>query len=112
MKTKEELLEYAIKMRSRDDSYRSMINYLNNNCDDEEVVREIVRTVDQMEKEKKIKTEAIKLKEPLNLNLIMGGLLIVIGIGLIRILWDKGYISTLPFILIGIGLVSIAKARR
>jgi len=100
MTSKEELLNYAIEMRKRGDTYRAMIAYLENNCDDEETVKEIVRTVDKMEKENQIKVQVEKKNKPSFMNITLGVLFLLLGIILMFFLWGKGWVSTVPFILI------------
>ena len=55
MKSKSELLAYSIKIIERGDGYRSLINFLNNNGEDEKLIEEIVSDVGALEKEGKIK---------------------------------------------------------
>lgn len=102
MKTKEELLAYAIKMFERGDTYRTIFNYLHNNCEDEKTIEEIVAEIQKLEKEQKIVQEK-ESKGWIDVNVIGSVLVIFFGAILIHFLWGKGYVSTLPFAVIGLG---------
>lgn len=103
-KTKEELMEYAVKMRVRGDTYRSILNYLQMNSSDENLINEIISRIDQLEKKKIISTTPENTTEQPTLNLFIGSFLSFLGIGLIFFLWGKGYLSTVPFLIIGLGV--------
>ncbi len=108
VKTKEELLQYALKMRERGDTYRSVINYLNRNTDDEGLKKEIIQEVDRLEKENPGKNQLKPGSDsPSKFSIIMGVLFLGFGAILIPFLWNKGFISTIPFILIGIGVTAL-----
>lgn len=102
-KTKEELMEYAVKMRVRGDTYRSILNYLQMNSSDENLINEIISRIDQLEKKKIISITPENTTEQPTLNLFIGSFLSFLGIGLIFFLWGKGYLSTVPFLIIGLG---------
>ncbi len=107
MKTKEENLAYAIKMVQRGDTYVSIHNYLKNNCESKEEISTIVKIIDKLEKEEKIKPAVEKVSSGPNYNIIMGGVFLTCGIFSFFFLWNKGWISTVPFILCGIGIAGL-----
>mgnify|MGYP000459948934 CR=1 FL=1 len=111
MKTKEELYAYAIKMFERGDTYRSIFNYLHNNCEDEKTIEEIVAEIRGLEKEQKISKEK-ESKGWFDINVIGSVLVICFGAILIHFLWGKGYVSTLPFFVIGLGAYQLSRSLR
>ena len=107
--SKEELLKYALQMRIQGDRYRSILDFLNRNCEDEETVKEVIRTIDKLEKEKKITIQPPQ-KEKTRIspiNLLFGGLFLTFGLILTISLWNQGFISNVPFILIAIGIMAL-----
>jgi hypothetical protein len=110
MKTKEELLAYAIKMKKRGDTFVDIRNYLNRNCDKEDLINGIIKTVDKLENENQIKIADDRKSDKSVLNLIIGGILILGGIVMVFFLWGQGFVSTIPFILIGIGILALTGA--
>ena len=107
-KTKEELLDYAIKMRVRGDTYRSLLNYLQTNYSDKSIVSEIIAHVDQLEKAKSILPDSQNKTNISGMNIFLGCLCLFSGIVLIFFLWEKGWISTIPFFLMGIGVYALS----
>ncbi|MDR3226843.1 MAG: hypothetical protein LBT56_04135 [Prevotellaceae bacterium] len=105
-KTKEELLEYAIKMFQRGETYRAILSYIKSNTSDEEVIKQIITNIDSLEKENKIKRTTVKESNSF-FNIFMGFFLIVLGITLIYFLWGEGFIAVFPFLLIIAGLFAI-----
>ena len=103
-KTKEEMMEYAIKMRVRGDDYRSILNYLQLYSSDKNLIDEIISEIDQLEKNKIITSTLENTTEPQTVNLLLGSLFSLSGIVLIFFLWGKGFISTIPFLIIGMGV--------
>lgn len=106
-KTKEELVAYAIKMRQRGDRYRSILFYLESNCQDPVLVQEIIGIVDELETKKKIDVDHTQGIKPSNYKL-MGYIFIGAGIFLFVFLWNRGWISTLPVLLIGMGIYGMS----
>ena len=107
MKTNEELFAYCVQMRERGDTYRSMANYLNNNCEDEETIKSIVTAVNKLEKENRINSPKINKEKTPTLSLLLGTLFLVSGIVLMFFFWGMGVIFTVPFILISIGILAL-----
>ena len=106
-KTKEEIQEYAIIMRGRGESYRTILNYIKSKTSDEDTITDIISHLDQLEKSNNLK---ISKEYPGNLsitNTLLGSLFLISGIVLIFFLWGKGFISTIPFMLIGIGMLAL-----
>ncbi|MCB0477427.1 MAG: hypothetical protein KDC84_04655 [Crocinitomicaceae bacterium] len=108
MNSKKELKEYAIRMFDRGDSYRTIFTYLHNNCESEEEVQSIISSVREHEKKQKTKKENLSEKW-FNLNIIIPILLIVFGGIMVNMLWGKGFVSTLPFVVILIGIFTLDK---
>ena len=103
-KTKEELMQYATKMRQRGDSYAEIKMYLERNTDNEQTVNEIISVISELEKVAK----PIQEKEELPVrNIILGSCFISLGIFLLVFLWGQGLIAVLPFIMIAIGVNGI-----
>lgn len=106
MKSKDELLAYSKQIIERGDGYRAVLNYLKTNCDDEDMIKEIISEVQASESKE---PEAPQTKKKLSFyKLIFGGAFVLSGIFLLTILWSRGYIATLPFLLIGSGIYAIA----
>ena len=108
--THEELVKYAIEMRKRGDSYIAVRNYLVKNCSDEETIDKVVTEVDNYKKNHLVKEADKKPLAFLNINILLGVVFLVGGIILMFFLWNKGLISTVPFILIGIGVLALTGA--
>lgn len=106
-KTKEEMMEYAIQMRLRGDTYREMLAYLNRYTKDEAIIKEIISKVDNLEKTKRIKAPE-RGGSISSFSVILGILFIVAGIALIIFLWDRGFIAGLPVLLIIIGFGALS----
>ncbi len=94
-------------MRSRGDTYRSMLGYLQSQTNDKEMISRIISEVDKLEKQKTINPEKPDLSKFSTTNVMMGLILLCGGIILLFFLWGKGWVSTVPFILIGIGLAAL-----
>jgi len=106
-KTKKELLEYAIKMRQRGDTYRTIMQYLERNCDEKDVIKEIISSLDLLEKQQHIKVNQSTTQNNLFISKFIGALFIILGIFLIIFLWKQGFIAWLPLGLVIIGLFGI-----
>ena len=105
-KTKEELRQYAIKMRERGDTLYEIRNYLVRNTSDVQIVQEIIESVGEWEESVKENTIQKKKKIPV-INLLLGTFLIISGIVLVIVLWKQGFIAILPIILIVIGIAAL-----
>lgn len=106
--SKKELLENAIKIRERGDSFRSVLAYLNRHCKDEEMVGQIIKTINKLEKEQFIKPDIHKPKPSFGISQIMGVACIIGGVYLVFVLWGTGLLAILPFFLIIFGIYGIA----
>ena len=102
------MLEYAIQMRLRGDTYRDMLNYLNRHTNDDTIIKDIISKVDNLEKGKRIKAPERGRSSISSLSAVLGVIFIVAGIALIFFLWDKGFIASLPIILIIIGFTALS----
>jgi len=108
MKTKEELLEYSVKMLNRGDSFAAIHSYLKRNCDDEQTIKEIFIAVDEIGREQRNQEDTkIDFKDFFTYGRIIGLVVVGLGVFLMVTLWDKGFIATLPFVLIGIGVLGV-----
>lgn len=110
MNSKEDLLKYAIEMRMRGDTFRSMLGYLEGNCDDRDVINEIITTVDELEKQGKFVPEESKKEGLPKRNLILGSLFVGGGTVLLVFLWGEGRVSFIPFFIIGVGFLGLTGA--
>jgi len=110
MKSKKDLLEYVIKMRQRGDSWSAVLGYLKRNCDNEELVKEVFREVDKLDRENNWSSRKNeKNKIPLR-SVIFGLFFLLTGFALFGFLWGKGWISIVPIFMIGIGILGITGA--
>ncbi len=107
-KTKEELLNYALKMYLRGETFRSIMGYLERNTSDQETVKQIIASLDKFEKENKIERHKEK-DRPSTINLIMGIIFIAGGAWLTYYLWGRGFVAILPLLLIITGLFAISR---
>ena len=103
--SKEQLLEYAIKMRERGDRYTSIINYLNRSTDDEALKTSIIKELDELERSQNLNLPAEPKLTYFTINRIVGLIIMIAGGILMSYLWDLGFISTIPFIIIGVGFL-------
>jgi len=106
-KSKEELLKYSIEMRLRGDTYRDMLAYLQRWTNDDKIIKEIIATVDKLEKEQKISTPKYENSASI-VSIVLGLTFIIGGIALIFVLWNKGFVASLPIILIVIGFGALS----
>ncbi|WP_338794135.1 hypothetical protein [Bernardetia sp. MNP-M8] len=97
---KEKLLKDALILKGYNRSYTDIILHLKAETQDKELMREIVAELEELDKNK-------KKGHFLSANLVIGLVCISAGIGLSIFLWDKGYVSTISIILIGVGLLVI-----
>lgn len=105
MPSRIELLEYAKKMRVRGDSYRTILNYLYRQCgDDSPLVDEVMEQLELMEDQSVIAPPPPLKETNKAFRLLMGALFLVGGIIMGILLWDMGWVSTMPFILSGYGV--------
>ena len=105
VKSKKELLEESLKIYQRGDGFRSIRNYLERNTTDENLIKEIIQIVSN-NKDKIEVSEGRANKVPVR-NYIFGSLFLLFGLILLTFLWEKGFIATLPIILMGIGILAL-----
>ncbi|MDR1171845.1 MAG: hypothetical protein LBL24_05255 [Bacteroidales bacterium] len=108
-KTKEELLRYAVKMRQRGDTYYDIKQYLERNASDEETVNAIITIINELEKNAKPVQQ--KRKDIPVLNIVLGSGFLILGFVLIFVLWNRGFVSMLPLLLIIIGITALTSTR-
>ncbi len=107
-KTKEEMLNYAVNMRLRGDNYRAILNYLERHTSDQNLINEIINSVDLLEKNNEIKPLIEKKNKLSFINVVLSSVLILLGLYLVFSLWGEGYIATLPFLIIGLGIWTLS----
>ena len=108
-KTKEEMLNYAVNMRLRGDNYVAILNYLERHTTDKKLINDIINSVDLLEKNNEIKP-LVENKNKLSIiNVVLSSVLILFGVSLIFVLWGKGVIAVLPFLIIAVGITTFNK---
>lgn len=112
MSTKKELLEYGIKMINRGDSFAAVHDYLKRNCGDEELVKEVFTILNTLKFEGKIGAVKTEKRNTLTFGKILGIVCLIAGIVLLKVLWSKGFVSTIPFVFIGVGILGISGAMK
>ncbi len=100
--------EYALRMRKRGDTYSEMNKFLKAQWANEEQVNDAIKKVKELEKQKLLVIEPGK-KTYSTTNLVMGGIVVLLGIFLTTVLWGKGWVSTLSLTMIGGGLIGMFK---
>lgn len=108
-KSKEEMLNYAVNMRLRGDDYRAILNYLERHTSDQHLINEIIDSVDLLEKNNEIKPIVETNNKLSILNVVLSSVLILLGVFLVFILWGKGIIAVLPFLIIAVGISTFNK---
>ena len=106
----QELLDYAIKMRERGDTYRRIDSHVNSNVVDEAEASRILKKVVEMEENGTLIVEDPNASTGVNTEVIIGGVIAGLGVALFFALKGRGFISTLPIVLTGIGAVAIGRA--
>lgn len=107
-KSPEDLLKYTIQMRQRGDSYRAILSYLNRHCDDKEIREKVLEGLDKLEDQGHIKPEDPKPKSSKLFYTILGYVLIAAGGAFAVLLWNQGWVSTLPFLIIIAGFLALS----
>ena len=105
----EELKAQALRHRQSGDSYMSIGKYLESAKASPDQIKEIISQIDYLEKNEIIKPGDFKKKTSFGSGFI-GSALIALGLILGYSLWGMGWISTIPLILIGIGLLGLSGA--
>jgi uncharacterized membrane protein len=109
-KSKQELLQYAIKMRQRGDTYYYIKQYLERNASDPQTVNDVIALLSELEKVAKPLQKKTSRRVP-TLNIVLGIGFVVGGIVLFFMLWEKGFVAVLPFLLVIIGITALASSR-
>ena len=112
MKTKQQLLDHCIKMRESGRSYRSLLSYLEANCNDETILQDTITAVRELENNGYLNFASVveETNKVPPLNLVMGVVFLVMGFGLMFFLWGEGIFSTMFIILIGLGFLALTGA--
>ena len=105
---KEELNSYAVRMRVRGDSYREIKVFLDKNWSNQLDIKAAIAHTKELEKNKLLVKDP-KGKPISRTNVVMGGLVALFGFVMVILLWNRGWVSFLPFAVIGIGLTGMAK---
>lgn len=106
---KNEIIEYAVKMRERGETYRSIHNYLNQREVDDDLRRLAIAAVSEMEKANGIERPRYSSKRKItNVEKICGALIMVVSALSIVYLWGKGWVLGASFagIFIGLGVMT------
>lgn len=101
MEHRKNLLDKAIEMRERGERYPSIVAHLRHNCKDEEEVRSIITEMAELEKSGEVKHK--KASQFSSINLIGGIGIIAIGCVLMYYSWGKGFIFSLPLVVVALG---------
>jgi DNA-binding transcriptional MerR regulator len=107
-KTKEELLQYAIKMRQQGDTLYEIRKYLDRNTSDTQAIKEIITIVSELEED--VSPIQQKKKIPA-LNLLLGTFLILSGVVLVVILWEQGFVAKLPIVMVVVGIYALTSPK-
>ncbi len=107
-KSKNELQAYGLKMLQRGDTFRAVSDFVNKNCDDPQVVADVLIFLTK----RKNLPDTNHLQKPNKIsaiNIILGMCLLVGGIIMLILFWNRGYIIVLPFALIGAGMLAMLR---
>ena len=107
MKTTDELTAYGKKILERGDDYRAVMNYLKRNSEDEDQIRLVIKRLNDMEKAGLIKQPEDPSDKVSVLDKIVGLIFITGGFLLVALLWQRGFIATLPLVLVAAGIAAI-----
>jgi len=107
MADKEHLVKYAVKLRSKGDSWREIEDYLYSKTDDKNLINEIMEAVEDADKKGLIAREEGMEVGPDYTSKILGLFLTVCGIALTVILWDIGYIVIASLSMTALGLSAL-----
>ncbi|MEQ8478162.1 hypothetical protein [Fulvivirga sp.] len=105
MKSKEALLKDVIWMRDHGETIRSISSFLEANCDDPEIIKSVIILLEAYDREKE--GQGLSWVKMLTLSNILGVIFLCSGLFMVFYLWGMGWVSTVPFILIGIGVLAL-----
>lgn len=105
-RTRNELLEIAIKMREGGDSYRSISQFMAANEVPQETQSGIIRSLDKMEKADDLKLPEKKKK--LNTKVLLNTLFLFIGGIIIYVMYSRG-VGAIPLIIAGVLLIGLSR---
>lgn len=98
----------VIWMRDHGETIRSISSFLEANCNDPEIIKSVIELLDAYDREKNSQT--VRWIKLLTLSNVLGLLFLSSGLFLVFYLWGMGWVSTVPFILIGIGFLALTGA--
>jgi len=101
-----ELFNYAKKMRVRGDEYNDILRFLERNTHDKLQIEEILKSIQVLEKKGVVEVPRQKTSRNL-FGIFIGIALIAFGSFLMKSLWNDGYIAIIPFILVGLGIMAL-----
>jgi len=104
----EKIEAYAVRMRKRGDSYGEIKKFLSSQWPNKQEVQRAIDKVKKLEKQKLLVIEPGKKTYSIR-NIVIGGIVACLGVFLATSLWDRGWISTVPMIMIGAGLYGMAQ---
>lgn len=108
MKSLEQHITKCISILERGDNFIAVHNYLNYQKVSAEDQKKIIAAVQEIQA-----NGHIEIKEPRELrpnheeDRILGVALILLGLFLIYFLWGKGFVATLPILLVVIGIMAL-----
>lgn len=108
LETIEEIEDYAIRMRKRGDTYSEINSFLKKNWHNESQIDSLVKRVKAMEKRKEL-IVVKAAKEYSMRNLIIGGIVFLLGFFLFLVLRRNGFVATVTLIMMGAGLFGMFK---
>lgn len=109
-KSKDELLTYGIKMLKRGDPWTAISRYLDRQEVPEKIQKEIIAELSRLEAKGKITVEEPISKPSVVVDILISSALIAGGLIMMMLLWDAGYIASIPFIIIGGGVLGLIRA--
>ena len=104
----EKIEAYAVRMRKRGDSHGEIKKFLSSQWPNKQEVQRAIDKVKKLEKQKLLVIEPGKKTYSIR-NIVIGGIVACLGVFLATSLWDRGWISTVPMIMIGAGLYGMAQ---
>ncbi len=99
-------------MRERGDGYRSILSYLENQTTDAELRKAVIRELDELEKNAQLQLTKESSPKIFSMGVVIGVVLLGLGSALMVHLWNQGWISTLPLVIVGAGFLGLTKSIR
>ncbi len=106
--TTDDVLAYTVRMRARGDSYPDIKRYFKPLWPDDKNLDQIIDRVREMEKNGLFAVAKPK-KTYSTRNLMIGGIIALLGFFLMVQLGNRGWVSGVPFLMIGGGLIGMLK---